>query len=169
MLFFLQIVSFWEFHVKHFETFNLDYLQQVDSWNFDMFTFSRAAKGSPLKYLSKFVAISSRFLDIYVLLWFSSRISNLITPGFRDNPPLSQPPFINLSSCRLPPAAAPRLPAQVQDPAQHPGDHARPPGVGVREVGSSLPSLPSYHLRDIALSCEQRGNCGGLLVRGYPG
>ena len=60
---YIQIVSFWELHVKHFETFNLDYLQQVDSWNFDMFTFSRAAKGSPLKYLSKFVAISSRFLD----------------------------------------------------------------------------------------------------------
>ena len=51
--------------MKHFETFNLDYLQQVDSWNFDMFTFSRAAKGSPLKYLSKFVAISSKFLDFY--------------------------------------------------------------------------------------------------------
>jgi len=28
------------------------YLEQVNSWNFDMFTFSRASKGSPLKYLS---------------------------------------------------------------------------------------------------------------------
>ena len=33
--------------------FKLNYFQQVDSWNFDMFTFSRAAKGSPLKYLGK--------------------------------------------------------------------------------------------------------------------
>ena len=33
--------------------FKLNYFQQVDSWNFDMFTFSRAAKGSPLKYLGE--------------------------------------------------------------------------------------------------------------------
>ena len=52
---------------------------------------------------------------------------------------------MSLSWCRLPPAAAPRLPPQVQDPAEHAGDHARPPGVGVRQVSSSLPSPPTYH------------------------